>query len=172
MEELLHPSDGVRIFHALKVAHQTARTAIDADIEDLGLTAQQFLALFAVAKGAKSTNAELARESFISPQAMITTIATLEARGLIRRAPRRGGGRSLETRLTVRGKELLSRALAHARAIERYARDVVGEKNFEILMSSLHVWIDAMAHAAEGDARPWERYLAPPARRKPTKASQ
>jgi DNA-binding MarR family transcriptional regulator len=145
MEPLISPPEDVRIFRALKLAHHTGRALMDAEIALLGLTVQQLMALTSIAKAPSKTSAELARENFISPQAMNRIVARLEERGLLHRVPRRSSGRSLDMRLTARGEALLARALTCARAVERRAYDIIGHRDFEALMRGLHVWTDEMS---------------------------
>src|ERR1700685_907098 len=53
----------------LKAAQAPSRTALEAEFEPLGLTTQQFLVLLLISLNADISNAQLARQSFVSPQA-------------------------------------------------------------------------------------------------------
>jgi DNA-binding MarR family transcriptional regulator len=122
---------------AIKAAQATSRAALEAEFEPLGLTPQQFLVLLLISLNADISNAELARQSFVSPQAMMTIVARLEGSGFIRRVLCPTGGRALQTRLTASGEDLLERASTRARCIEKYILDMLGEANFYALIDGL-----------------------------------
>ena len=66
------------------------------------------------------SGAQLARDCFVTPQAMAANIAKLEAAGLIARS--KGEGRALETHLTDKGRAIFDRAgsrVAIRRALHR-----------------------------------------------------
>jgi DNA-binding MarR family transcriptional regulator len=128
----------------------------------LGLTYQQFLAMTVIAMNADISSAELARQTFVTPQAMSTIIARLETGGLARREPCPGGGRSLEIRLTPAGEELLARAQERVSAIERYLRDQLGAEDFEALLDALQRSSAALTKGGTTTVtrrRPWAAYL-------------
>ncbi|MDQ6925893.1 MAG: MarR family transcriptional regulator, partial [Candidatus Eremiobacteraeota bacterium] len=128
--DVLHRLEDRRIcdhlLSKLKYAQAASRAALETEFSRIGITIPQFLALAAIDENADVSSAELARMSYVSPQAMITIVARLQSAKLITRAPARGGGRSLTLKLTAKGSRLLDDALAHAYAIERYALDVLG----------------------------------------------
>jgi DNA-binding MarR family transcriptional regulator len=146
----------------LKYAAAASRVALEADLAQLGITPQQFLALIAIAENADISNAELARHGYVSAQSMNAIVGRLEAAGLIRRAPCPTGGRTLQTRLTEAGHTMLERATAHAYAIEKYVRDALGADEFDALTRSLERFTDLMARAetVSTTTRPWNAYLA------------
>ena len=122
-----------RLFYSLKHAQGRARAALDEAFGQIGLTTPQFLALNAIDENARSSSAELARHSYVSPQAMMTIIARLESSGLIARTPDPQGGRSLETALTQKG---VSREDAYA-WVQRDAMPVWrGEGDFLSLLKA------------------------------------
>jgi DNA-binding MarR family transcriptional regulator len=134
---------------AIKAAQATSRTALEAEFEPLGLTTQQFLVLLLISLNADISNAELARQSFVSPQAMMTIVTRLEGAGLIRRVLCPTGGRALQTRLTPAGDDLLARARVRAQCIERYILDTVGEANFHALIDGLQLVTKALSRAGK-----------------------
>lgn len=143
----------------LKYAQATTRAALAAEFDKIGLTTPQFLALAAIAENDDVTSAELARQSFVSPQAMITVVARLQAGGLITRAP--GGGRAIAMRLTPKGTEVLVEARAHAYAIERYVLELVGANTYEMLLGALDTITDALSQATTfTKSSPWDAYMA------------
>ena len=150
----------VHLLAKLKHAQSASRAALEAEFSRIGITIPQFLALAEIDQNANISSAELARRSYVSPQAMMTIVARLEASGSIIRTPAAHGGRSLTMRLTAKGAALLKEARAHAYAIERYVLDVIGESAFAQLLGSLDGIVDALS--VEGTvttSAPWEQYL-------------
>ncbi|MEO7039981.1 MAG: MarR family transcriptional regulator [Candidatus Elarobacter sp.] len=151
----------VHLLSKLKHAQSASRGALEGEFSRIGITIPQFLALANIDQNADISSAELARQSFVSPQAMMTIVARLEAAGSITRTPAAHGGRSLTMRLTARGAALLKEARAHAYAIERYVLDVLGEAKYAQLLDSLDRVGDALSE--EGTVTttaPWESYLS------------
>jgi DNA-binding MarR family transcriptional regulator len=145
----------------LKYAQAASRAALETELSRIGITIPQFLALAAIEESAFLSSAELARMSYVTPQAMITIVARLQSANLISRAPAAGGGRSLTLRLTAKGTELLGQARAHAYAIERYILDELGDDAYARLLSSLDRITDALTRAATvTKTTPWDAYLA------------
>lgn len=145
----------------LKHAQSASRAALDTEFSRIGITIPQFLALSNIDLNADISSAELARQSYVSPQAMMTIVARLEAAGSIVRTPAAHGGRSLTMRLTKKGVALLKEARAHAYAIERYVLDQLGEAAYTQLLDSLDRVSDTLS--AEGTVTttaPWETYIS------------
>jgi DNA-binding MarR family transcriptional regulator len=65
------------------------------------------------------SNAELARDTNVSPQAMNMVLRGLVERGLVTRPPSVASGRSLPAQLTAKGMELLKRTDSGVRGAER-----------------------------------------------------
>lgn len=146
----------------LKNAHQTARAALETEFGRLGITVPQFLALALIHEKADISSAELARQSYVSPQAMITIVARLAAANLIRRAPASGGGRSLAMRLTPEGEKLLHNAHGHAAAIERYIAEELGSGAFVALLDGLDRVTEALSNSGTvTKTAPWDRFVPP-----------
>jgi len=144
----------------IKYAQATTRTALAAEFDKIGITTPQFLALAAIERNADISSAEMARQSFVSPQAMITIVARLETAGFITRTPAAGGGRSLTMRLTGAGTEMLERARAHAYAIERYILDLLGPAAYEALLDSLDRITDGLSQGTTlTKSTPWDAYV-------------
>ncbi len=116
--------DTGRLFLHLKAAQGASRNALDDALSDLGITAMQLIVLRAVDISPAVSGAQLARECFVSPQAMATTIAKLEAAGLIVRS--KGEGRVLETQLTDKGRDIFYRAGSRVESAERYIAEILG----------------------------------------------
>ncbi|MGV0792724.1 MarR family winged helix-turn-helix transcriptional regulator [Mycolicibacterium sp. XJ1819] len=88
-------------------------------LEPLGLAFPQYLCMRMLSHRPGRSNAELARNLNVSPQAMNMVLRGLEQRGLVVRPTRVSSGRSLPAELTREGRELLNRTDAGVRAAER-----------------------------------------------------
>jgi len=71
------------------------------------LTLPQFAALARLDRGGPATASALARQEQISPQSMGATVAALEARGLVGRAPDPDDGRRVVLSITDAGLQVL-----------------------------------------------------------------
>jgi DNA-binding MarR family transcriptional regulator len=74
-----------------------------------GVSLPEYTALSILGRRSGLTNAQLARRTYVSPQAMQQITEGLIARGLIARAPDQSRGRVLPATLTDAGRELLAR---------------------------------------------------------------
>ncbi len=88
-------------------------------LDPLGLTFPQFICMRILAKYPGRSNADLARDTHVTPQAMNMVLRRLESRGLVTRPASVASGRSLPARLTREGEELLKRTEAGVRAADR-----------------------------------------------------
>ena len=75
---------------------------------DTDVPLPEMTALSRLDRGGPCTTAELARQEEISPQSMGATVAALERRGLVARAPDPGDGRRMILSLTPAGAAALS----------------------------------------------------------------
>lgn len=92
------------------------RREIGALVAPFGLTVPRYTALSILRDRPGLSNAQLARRSYVTPQAMNEVLAGLEADGLIVRAPSANHGRVVEVELSERGREVLAsceRAVTH-----------------------------------------------------------
>jgi DNA-binding MarR family transcriptional regulator len=87
-------------------------------LEPLDLGFPHYICLRLLAKTPGQSNAELAREIDVSPQAMNMVLRGLESRGLVTRPDAVASGRSLPATLTRSGIEMLERTDAGVRAAE------------------------------------------------------
>jgi DNA-binding MarR family transcriptional regulator len=160
LSRLEEPSVSGHLLSKLKHAQAASRAALEGEFGRIGITIPQFLALANISENADISSAELARRSYVSPQAMITIVARLEAAGLITRAPAVGGGRSLAMRLTDKGATLLRSARAHAYAIERFILDTLGDRAYAQLLDTLDGVTDALSQGTTvTKTAPWDAYV-------------
>lgn len=101
-------------------AHNALRAEVTATaLDPVGLTFPQFICMRILSRFPDRSNAELARDTNVSPQAMNIVLKGLEERGLVSRPVTVSSGRSLPAQLTREGRELLERTEAGVRAAER-----------------------------------------------------
>jgi DNA-binding MarR family transcriptional regulator len=94
------------------------RHAIDTAVRGHGLTVAQYTTLSVLGAGTPLSNAQLARRSLVTPQAMNEVLLALEARALVRRNARPDNGRILQTRLTAKGRTVLAECDAEVAVLE------------------------------------------------------
>ncbi|HET7740915.1 MAG TPA: MarR family transcriptional regulator [Mycobacterium sp.] len=99
------------------IAHLRAEVTQNA-LEPLGLTFTQYLCMRLLSQTPGHSNADLARNLFVSPQAMNMTVRGLQERGLVTRPATVASGRSLPAELTREGVALLARTDAGVREAE------------------------------------------------------
>ncbi|ULE33085.1 MarR family winged helix-turn-helix transcriptional regulator [Mycobacterium sp. IDR2000157661] len=88
-------------------------------LDPLGVAFPQYLCMRILSQYPGRSNAELARDLNVSPQAMNTVVRVLEERGLLTRPASVSAGRSLPAELTADGRELLARTDSGVSAAER-----------------------------------------------------
>ncbi|UUO00675.1 MarR family transcriptional regulator [Mycolicibacterium novocastrense] len=88
-------------------------------LEPLGVAFPQYLCMRMLSQYEGRSNAELARDFNVSPQAMNMVLRGLEDRGLVSRPASVSSGRSLPAQLTREGRELLRRTDSGVREAER-----------------------------------------------------
>lgn len=88
-------------------------------LEPVGLSFPQYICMRILSKFPDRSNAELARDTGVSPQAMNMVLRSLEDRELVSRPASVESGRSLPAKLTRAGVELLARTDSGVRASEQ-----------------------------------------------------
>jgi DNA-binding MarR family transcriptional regulator len=102
-----------RVASALRA--EVTATALD----PVGLSFPQYICMRILSKYPERSNAELARDTGVSPQAMNMVLRSLEERALVTRPASVESGRSLPAKLTRAGVELLARTDIGVRAAEQ-----------------------------------------------------
>ena len=101
-------------------------------LEPVGLSFPQYICMRILSRFPERSNAELARDTRVSPQAMNMVLRSLEERALVSRPASVHSGRSLPAKLTRAGVELLARTDAGVRASEqRLMTDLSAEQRRE-----------------------------------------
>lgn len=88
-------------------------------LEPLDLTFPQYVCMRILSRRPGQSNAELARDVMVSPQAMNIVVRGLQERGLVARPATVASGRSLPAELTREGRALLARTGDGIRAAEQ-----------------------------------------------------
>ena len=88
-------------------------------LEPLDLTFPQDVCMRILSRRPGQSNAELARDVMVSPQAMNIVVRGLQERGLVARPATVASGRSLPAELTREGRALLARTGDGIRAAEQ-----------------------------------------------------
>ncbi|BBY16658.1 putative HTH-type transcriptional regulator [Mycolicibacterium litorale] len=106
-------------FLLYRVANALRGDVSSSVLEPLGLSFPQYICLRMLSRRPGRSNAELARDTGVSPQAMNMVVRALQERGLVDRPDSVASGRSLPAELTDRGRQLLARTDSGVRAAER-----------------------------------------------------
>ena len=106
------------LLYAVKQVELAVRARLDELLRPSGTTVVQYTALTVLDRRGGLTTAELARGSFVTPQAMGDLVTALERRGLVERRPDPGNRRRLLIGLTEAGQDLLAGFDGAVRALE------------------------------------------------------
>lgn len=87
---------------------RAVRAAINDRVKPYGLTTLQYTTLSVLGARGGLSNAQLARRTYVTPQAMSEVVAALEAKGLIERRPHPSHRRIYPATLTNRGRKVLA----------------------------------------------------------------
>jgi DNA-binding MarR family transcriptional regulator len=113
------PDSRANLGYLFRLAHQRFRRALEDALQDLGLSAQEYVVLSVFETRSELSSSELARITQVTRQTMHTAVLELETAGLLERRPT--NKRVVLVRLTRRGREILEVATERVRAIERAA---------------------------------------------------
>lgn len=127
-----------RLIYAIGRFHTALRSQLSTGLKDHDLTVPEFTVLSVLSLRSGLSNAQLARRSFVSPQAMNQVLASLEDKELVVRQRSRGSGpsahhRARAVKLTARGRALVRRTNALVDEIEEVAFiDIEPEQRLEM----------------------------------------
>jgi DNA-binding MarR family transcriptional regulator len=102
-------AEGPRFGYAVGTLDRSIRRSLGAVLRPFGLTWAEYTALSLISRRGGYSNAQLARRSFVSPQAMHEMISSLENRRLLEREPSESHRSMRHTHLTGEGRDLLDR---------------------------------------------------------------
>src|SRR5215469_15480699 len=110
------PQPDAHLGYLFRVAHQRFRTLLDSELDDLGLSGQDYGILSVLRTRPELSTSELARISQVTRQTMHTSVLSLEAAGLVERSAR--NQRVVLVRPTNRGRKCLETATRRVRVVE------------------------------------------------------
>jgi DNA-binding MarR family transcriptional regulator len=113
------PQPGANLGYLFRLAHQRFRGLLESELEDLGLSAQEYGILSVFETRPELSTSELARISQVTRQTMHTSVLSLEAAGLMERRAR--NQRVVLVRPTEKGRTCLEAATRRVRAAEHAA---------------------------------------------------
>jgi DNA-binding MarR family transcriptional regulator len=113
------PEPEANLGYLFRLAHQRFRGALEDALEDLGLSAQEYVILSVFETRSELSTSELARITQVTRQTMHTAVLELETAGLIQRRPK--NRRVVLVRPTKRGRTTLAAATDRVRAVEQVA---------------------------------------------------
>jgi DNA-binding MarR family transcriptional regulator len=113
------PEPEPNLGYVFRLAYQRFRAALDDALQDLGLSAQEYVILSVFESRPELSASELARVTQVTRQTMHTAVLGLETGGLLERRPK--NQRVVLLALTTRGRKTLTAATDRVRAVERTA---------------------------------------------------
>jgi DNA-binding MarR family transcriptional regulator len=141
------PQPEANLGYLFRLAHQRFRALLDSELEDLGLSAQDYGILSVFETRPELSTSDLARISQVTRQTMHTSVLSLEAAGLVERSAR--NQRVVLVRPTARGRSCLQTATRRVRAVERAAlADLSREAERTVRM-----WLVSLAAMTTGPKR-------------------
>jgi DNA-binding MarR family transcriptional regulator len=111
------PAAEANLGYLFRLAYQRFRAQLENELEDIGLSAQEYAILSVFETRAELSTSELARVTQVTRQTMHSVILRLEAAGLLDRRAR--NQRVVLLRPTKQGRDALRAATRRVRAIER-----------------------------------------------------
>ncbi|MGW4163277.1 MarR family winged helix-turn-helix transcriptional regulator [Streptomyces sp. NPDC004788] len=120
MKDVAPPS----LLYSVKQVELATRARLDELLKPSGVTALQYTALTVLERRDGMSGAELARNSFVTPQSMSDLVGALERRGLITRSPDPASRRRHVISLTDAGRDLLA---LHAAAVQELEDEMLRE---------------------------------------------
>jgi DNA-binding MarR family transcriptional regulator len=130
--------------YLFRLAHQRFRALLASELEDLGLSAQDYGILSVFDTRPELSSSELARISQVTRQTMHTSILSLEAAGLVER--RAKNQRVVLVRLTAKGRDGLEAATRRVRRVEHAALAHLSREE----QRTVRTWLATVAVMTEG----------------------
>lgn len=144
---------GSLVGYELKRAQAALRAAMDARLRRHDLTVPQYVCLELLDGDTARSNADLARDAFVTRQSMNVVLRNLESAGLVTRPAQAPHGRALPAQLTAAGTKRLRAARADILAIEhRMTADLTADR-IRHLLSDLKTMTAALGEP-EADHTP------------------
>ncbi|TEA43483.1 MarR family transcriptional regulator [Rothia aeria] len=132
------------IGYRLKEVQSLLRSRMEETLRPLGITVAQYVCLEILKSTPGASNAELARQAFVTRQTMNTLLRGLQERGLIERATHATKGRALPTMLTPQGEQMLAQATGRIREIEQHMVGGLSDAKRQELWDLLTICIEGL----------------------------
>ena len=132
------------IGYRLKEVQSLLRSRMEETLRPLGITVAQYVCLEILKSTPGASNAELARQAFVTRQPMNTLLRGLQERGLIERATHATKGRALPTMLTPQGEQMLAQATGRIREIEQHMVGGLSDAKRQELWDLLTICIEGL----------------------------
>ena len=113
------PGPEANLGYLFRIAHQRFRAALEDSLQDLGLSAQDYVILSVFESRPELSTSELARITQVTRQTMHSAVLWLETAGLLERRPK--NQRVVLIRPTDRGLRTLKAATGRVRLLEQAA---------------------------------------------------
>lgn len=152
------PDGATSLLYLVKRLELVIRAQLDEMLRDGEVTTLQYTALTVLDHRDGISAAQLARDSFVTPQSMSDMLRTLELRGLVRRDVNPRSRRELLVFITDAGRQLLAE---HADAAAEIERRMLGDLTAEEAAQLRRLVVDAWAALR---TMPTPQRLEPPAR--------
>jgi DNA-binding MarR family transcriptional regulator len=114
-----NPGPEANLGYLFRLAHQRFRASLEDALQELGLSAQEYVILSVFETRPELSTSELARITQVTRQTMHTAVLCLETAGLLERRPK--NQRVVLLRPTKRGLKTLKAATDRVRVVERAA---------------------------------------------------
>ena len=157
------PRPDANLGYLFRLAHQRFRALVDSELDDLGLSAQEYGILSVFETRPELAISELARISQVTRQTMHTSIVSLEAAGLVERCAR--NQRVVLVRPTVQGRKCLELATRRVRVAEHAALAGLSSKDERTVRAWLAQVAAMTASQKAGSTRRRSRELSGPCER-------
>ena len=138
------PQPDADLGYLFRLAHQRFRALLDSELEDLGLSAQEYGILSVFEIRPELSTSELARISQVTRQTMHKSILSLEAAGLVERSAR--NQRVVLVRPTTRGRKCLETATRRVRMVEQAALAALSREDER----TIRAWLASVAAMTTG----------------------
>ena len=133
-----------RTTYLVKQLELAIRSEMDAIAGTLGVTALQYTALSVLARHPGLSSAQMARRSFVSPQAGNEMVTILERKGLVVRTPDPGNRHIKRINLTSDGKVLMAKCDLQIDRFEARMLEALDVADVETLRKSLAACVTSL----------------------------
>ena len=131
----LGPGPEANLGYLFRIAHQRFRAALEDSLQDLGLSAQDYVILSVFESRPELSTSELARITQVTRQTMHSAVLWLETAGLLERRPK--NQRVVLIGPTDQGRKILKTATRRVRVLEQAALAGLSHKDEQVVRTWL-----------------------------------